>query len=195
MKSWDWSLFQGIGMGRDHCEGFAFSVERVIAAWNALLSSVERAEFMGFHVKPVTDYLHNMILGPGSNMCMRQKCGAARDLLSISADGTISACDCIDRKGPLGLLGLVQLDHPGSLRRALDSETANLIRSRDVTTGKCDECIWLAQCGGTCLAHADTLHGIYDTQCRLALNAFPRIAASITESHALQDYWNSLYGP
>ncbi len=191
--TWDWSLFQAIGAARGQCDRFGFSIERVVSSWNRLFDAVEGGEFAGFQVKPLTDYLHNFILGPGSNMCMRQNCGAARDLLSVSSDGSIEACDCIDRKGPLGNLGLVQIGTSTSLQRALVSEKAQMIRSREVKTGMCGECIWLPLCGGTCLAHAGSLHGVYDTQCRLAMNAFQRIATSIAESDNLRRYWNSLY--
>lgn len=191
--SWDWSLFQAIGAARGQRDLFGFSIDRVVSSWNQLFDAVERGEFTGFQVKPLTDYLHNFILGPGSNMCMRQNCGAARDLLSVSSDGTIEACDCIDRKGPLGNLGLVQIGTSASLQRALNSEKAQMIRSREVKTGVCGECVWLPVCGGTCLAHAGSLHGIYESQCRLAMNAFQRIATSIAESDNLRRYWNSLY--
>jgi uncharacterized protein len=193
MAAWDWSLFQAIGMARCQEDLFGFSIDRVVAAWNQLFDAIESGEFDGFPMKPFTDYLHNFILGPGSNMCMRKDCGAARDLLSVSADGSIEACDCVDRKGPLGNLGLVQIGASDSLRRALASPKAELIRSRDVETGQCSECIWLSVCGGTCMAHAGSVNGIWDAQCRLAMNGFERIASSIAQSGRLRRYWNSLY--
>jgi uncharacterized protein len=192
MTGWGWTLFQAIGRARSETGCYQFSVERVIESWNELLEAVESGEFDGFDVRPVSGYLENLVAGPGPNMCMRKHCGAARDLLSISPDGTIEACDCIDRRGPLANLGLVQIAAPNSLDAARQSERANLIRSRDVQRGKCDTCIWLSVCGGTCLAYAPSLHGVHDEHCHLAMNAFTRIVNSLARSNSLYRYWNSV---
>lgn len=193
MPAWDWSLFQPIGLGREGAKQYAYSVDRVIASWNELFDGVLRGEFDGFQIGPVTKYLSNFITGPGPQMCLREGCGAARELLSVSSDGTIEACDCIDRTGPLGNLGLLQIQTRDSLQRALESEKAKKIRGRNVRLGQCDECIWLAVCGGTCLAHAGTLHGIDHHMCAIAMNAFDRIAKAIAEGDALRRYWKSFY--
>lgn len=194
MASWDWSLFFPIGQGRLQSQLFEFSVDQVLDSWNELFEAVESGEFDGMNVRPVSSYLENFLRGPGGNMCMKKDCGAARDLLSVSSDGTIQACDCIDPQGPNANLGLVQIGESGSLHRARQSERAERIRSRDVTVGKCDTCPWLTLCGGTCGAHAPTLHGIWEAQCRLALLAFARIAHSLATSDHLKRYWHSLHG-
>lgn len=192
IPTWDWSLFNPIGQGRLQAQLFEFSIDRLLEAWEELFEAVEEGEFDGMKIAPVSSYLENFLIGPGRNMCMKKDCGAGRDLLSISSDGTIEACDCIDPKGEFSNLGLVQIGDHRSLGRARESETAERIRSRDVTLGKCDECAWLAVCGGTCLAHAGKLHGIWEVQCRLAMLAFGRIAESLAESDALRRYWRSI---
>ena len=192
-SGWGWTLFQAAGLGRDGAGRFELSYDRLIAAWNALFDAVEAGEFEGFEVGPVVRYLENLVCGPGTNMCMRQGCGAARELLSVSADGSIEACDCIDRKGPLAGLGLVRIGATDSLRQAAESEKARLIRSRDVTLGECAECIWLSLCGGGCLAYVPSLHGKPPGQCALARNAFTRVAASIASSSSLKRYWDSVF--
>jgi uncharacterized protein len=190
---WGWTLFQAAGLGREGAGRFAVSYDRLIAAWNALLEAVEAGEFDGFEVGPVVRYVENLVCGPGTNMCMRKGCGAARELLSVSADGSVEACDCIDRKGPLAGLGLVRIGAPDSLRRAAESERASLIRSRDVALGECGECMWLALCGGGCLAYVPSLHAKPPGQCALAKNAFTRVAASLAVSPALKRYWDSVF--
>jgi uncharacterized protein len=190
---WGWTLFQAAGLGRDGTGRFGVSYDRLLAAWNLLFDAVEAGEFDGFEVGPVVRYLENLVCGPGSNMCMRNGCGAARELLSVSSDGVIEACDCIDRKSPLAGLGMVRIGAADSLRQAERSEKARVIRSRDVALGECGECIWLAVCGGGCLAYTPSLHGRPEGQCALAKNAFTRIARSIAASSSLKRYWDSVF--
>lgn len=191
LSSWDWTLFQPIGRGRDHIDEIAFSVDTLIKSWNELFDAVLDGKFEGFPVRPVLSYLNNFVDGPGGNMCMRRECGAARDLLSISVDGTVEACDCIDPTGPLSGLGKIRLNGRNSIVEARSSERANFIRSRDTRKGGCDKCIWLSVCGGTCAAHADGIHGIWDAQCAVAMNAFERISSSLAENRRLLIYKDS----
>jgi uncharacterized protein len=188
LPGWDWSLFQAIGRGR----GQQVDIDRdvLIASWSELLDAVAEGEFDGFAVAPVLKYLDNFILGPGRHMCLRRECGAARDLVSISANGQIEACDCIDPHGPLAHLG-----HIGSmpLEAARNSPTAQRIRSRDVTEGKCGSCIWLAVCGGTCLARSPGLSDVDDLECAVSLNAFDRISMDLAGPRRLLRYFNSCH--
>jgi uncharacterized protein len=192
MPAWDWSLFYPIGQGRLQGELFQFDTDRLLESWDELFDSVVDGEFDGMKIAPVYSYLENFFVGPGRNMCMKRECGAGRDLLSVSSDGTIAACDCIDRKGPHANLGLVQIGSSNSLKTARASETAERIRSRDMSLGQCNTCPWFAVCGGTCMAHASELNGIWEPQCRLAMLAFSRIATSLAESDGLRRYWTSL---
>lgn len=187
MPSWDWSLFQPIGRARE-AHGIPFRIEALLESWEELFEAVVAGRFDGFAVMPVKKYLDNFLRGPGANMCMRPECGAARDLLSISYDGTISACDCIDTTGPLARLG-----HIGgtSFEEALHSPTAQAIRGRNVQHLQCGECIWFGVCGGTCLAHAGAVDRIWEDSCRLSLLAFDRISQSLSQSERLLDYHRS----
>lgn len=186
--AWDWSLFQPIGRARDEAR-FDIDVDALVASYNQLFDAVLAGEFHGFPVLPVKKYVDNFVHGPGRNMCMRPECGAARDLLSISSDGTIEACDCIDPLGPLGNLGDLQ---GGSLAAARASDKARLIRSRDVQGKECGRCIWFGVCGGTCLAHAGDVGEVWAEGCAVALNAFDRISDALAEGTALQSYLQSL---
>lgn len=189
MASWDWSLFQPIGRGRAGAVRFLLDTDLLVHSWNELFDAVESGEFDGFPVLPVRKYLKGFISGPGSNMCMRGECGAARDLLSISADGGIEACDCIDPTGPLA--GLGDLETTG-LAGARGSAVANEIRSRDLSSAPCAECIWFGVCGGSCLAHAPSLNEVWADGCAVAMSAFDRISASLVTSDRLVAYLQSL---
>jgi uncharacterized protein len=189
MPSWDWTLFQPIGRGRESAAHLDFDGERLRAAWLRLFQAVEAGEFAGFRVLPITKYLDNFLSGPGKNMCMRPECGAARDLLSVSADGSIEACDCIDPAGPLAGLGHVA---QGGLQEARQSPIAESIRARDVQAGPCGECIWFGVCGGTCLAHAPSLDDVWEQACLMSQLAFDEISRSLVRGDALLHYLDSL---
>jgi uncharacterized protein len=189
LPGWDWSLFQAIGRGRHLQVGVDPDV--LIDSWNELLEAVAHGEFDGFAVSPVLKYLDNMLNGPGRHMCLRRECGAARDLVSISANGQIEACDCIDPHGPLAHLGHID---SMSLVEARESPTAELIRSRDVSQGKCGSCIWLAVCGGTCLARSPSLGEVDNLECAVSLNAFDRISMDLAGPRNLLRYFNSCLG-
>lgn len=189
MAAWDWSLFQPIGRARQS-EAFEPDVQEVLDSWDRLFAAVERGEFDGYPIKPVTKYLDNFLHGPGGNMCMRGDCGAGRDLLSISADGKIEACDCIDPLGPLSGLGYSGVT---SLAAARASPVAEQIRSRDMSGhAVCKSCIWYGVCGGTCLAHAQGIDNIWGLGCEVAKLAFDRISQSLSHHDRLLDYKKSL---
>lgn len=191
VRSWNWSLFEPIGQARAQAALMDFSIERLLVSWNQLFDAIVAGEFEGMQVGPVVQYLANFLNGPGQNMCLRRECGAGRDLLSISSDGRIEACDCIDPQGPYADLGLIQIGKR-SLTEARSSGRAELIRSRDVALGDCNNCPWLTLCGGTCLAHVQQIHGKWAAQCHISMTAFTRIAASLAESDALLRYVRSL---
>jgi uncharacterized protein len=189
MAGWDWSLFQPIGRGRSG-DSFQIDIDELCRSWGQLFDAVADGEFDGFPVQPVKKYLDNFLHGPGGNMCLRPKCGAARDLLSISANGTIEACDCIDPKGSLAGLGSV---NETSLADARDSEIAKAIRGRDMSNHpQCHDCVWFGVCGGTCLAHAGRLDAVWQEACAIALLAFDRISESLAHSEAMPRYIASL---
>ena len=189
MAAWDWSLFQPIGRGRKQ-QHFKPDMNALIPAWNTLFDAVLDGEFDGFPIMPVQKYLNNFVHGPAGNMCLRPRCGAARDLLSISSDGAIEACDCIDPDGPLSPLG--HLDEH-TLVDARASSVAVDIRSRDMLQHpRCSACIWYGVCGGTCLAHASAMDEIWEEGCAVALNAFDRISQAVVDGDAIQRYMKSI---
>ena len=188
MAGWDWSLFQPIGRARNGDPQFEANGEQLLASWAALFAAVEAGEFDGFPVQPVLKYLRNFIEGPGGNMCLRPKCGAARDLVSVSYDGAIEACDCLDRNGPLSPIGAMET---GDLRSARSGALSAFIRSRDTSRNHCSQCLWFGQCGGTCLAHSggiDTVNGLH---CAVSQLAFDSIARSMLTTPAMQRYYGS----
>lgn len=191
MAGWDWSLFQAIGRGRE-AQPFDIETDRLLESWIELFAAVEAGEFGEFAVLPVLKYLNNFVGGPSGNMCMRSQCGAARDLLSVSHDGSIEACDSLDPQGDFVGLGHVTA---GGLSGAHSSPIADLIRSRDVTKGRCGSCAWFGVCGGTCLAHAGGLHDVWDSSCALSLVAFDAISKSLATGTQLLDYRNQFMPP
>jgi uncharacterized protein len=110
-------------------------------------------------------------------------------LVSISSDGTIEACDCIDPKGPLGNLGNLAT---GTIAGARACAKAAKIRARDVQHKECGKCIWFGVCGGTCLAHAGDVEEVWPEGCAVALNAFDRISAAFASGEKIQSYFASL---
>ncbi|GAA1871173.1 radical SAM/SPASM domain-containing protein [Myceligenerans crystallogenes] len=173
MASWDWTLFQAIGRGRHESGRFEPDAGTVVASWEALYDAVLAGRFDGFPVLPVLSYVQNFVRGPGQNMCMRPQCGAGRDLASISVDGSIEACDCIDRTGPLAGLGNAA---EVTLAQARATPKADEVRGRDLSATRCASCTWYGVCGGGCLAHAASRDEIPPLACALALTAFDRIA-------------------
>lgn len=181
---WDWSLFQPIGRGRQQTR-FDINPDRIKKAWDRLFDGIVEGKFFGFVILPVLKYINNFLDGPASNMCMRAKCGAARDLLSVSYDGTIEACDCIDSKGDLANLGHM---NQHTLSEALNSEKAKYVRSRDIEKLQCGSCMWQAVCGGTCMAKAGGIDNISKSECALSMHAFDRISQSISQKDVLIRY-------
>jgi len=186
-SGWDWTLFQAIGRGRNSTE-FDIRIDALIDAWDQLFDAILAGKFTGFAINPVLKYVSNFLEGPRDNMCMRSKCGAGRDLLSVAFDGTIEACDCIDPCGPLSNLGNMKTD---SLSAAKNSPKADYIRSRDVETLQCGSCMWQAVCGGTCMARAGGVQEISEHECLLSMHVFDRISASLANSDLLIQYKKS----
>ncbi|WP_340202419.1 radical SAM/SPASM domain-containing protein [Ascidiimonas sp. W6] len=186
-SGWDWTLFQAIGRGRNQTV-FDYDIDLLLKSWDALFDEVLSGVFDSFPIEPILKYLRNFLDGPVYNMCMRSKCGAGRDLLSVSFDGTVEACDCIDPCGPLASLGHVT---KGGLKQAYSTPKADLIRSRDVETLQCGSCLWQAVCGGTCMARAGGIEKISKDECLMSLHIFDRISLSLSQSDALIKYRKS----
>ncbi|WP_420137315.1 radical SAM protein [Sphingomonas sp.] len=185
IRSWDATLFQEAGRGSQADNAMAPTVDRVVSAWLAMLDRVDRGDYDDIRVSPVLHYVHNVLTYARNNICMRGGgCGAARELISIAADGSIEACDCL--KIPKLTLGRID---GGGLAAARASEAADAIRSRTQNSLRpCASCDVRAYCGGTCLAKAGALDAIDDTECALALALFPEIFRRLARSDGLELY-------
>jgi uncharacterized protein len=183
VKVWDTTLFEAHGRAEGEADQFAPSTDVVIQSYLALFDAVESGEFDQMAVHPVLRYLRNVLSTQRRSMCLRDGCGAARDLVSISVDGAIQSCDCIADPA----LSLGRMDRMG-IGEALDSPLAETIRSRSTSTlSPCQECDWRSFCGGTCLAKAG-LHKIDEQECQISLTLFPEIFRRLATSDRLERY-------
>jgi uncharacterized protein len=182
IKHWDTTLFQPLGRAAQKSQ-FAPDTDVVIQSYFELFDAVEAGEFDQMTVAPVLRYLRNVLSGDRRAMCLRDGCGAARDLVSISVDGTIESCDCIGDR----TLSLGHMERDG-IAAALDSPIADTIRSRSTRTlSPCPECDWRSFCGGTCLARSG-LERIDEVECQIAMALFPDIFRRLATSDRLERY-------
>jgi uncharacterized protein len=180
--SWDATLFQPLGRGADTLE-FAPDTDVVIRSYLDLFDAVEAGEFDQMTVFPVLRYLRNVLSNQRHSMCLRDGCGAARDLVSISVDGTIQSCDCIGDPA----LTLGQMDGAG-IAAALETPVADAIRGRSTASlSPCQDCDWRSFCGGTCLARSG-LERIDEVECQISLALFPEIFRRLANSDRLERY-------
>ena len=184
VRRWDITVFQDAGRGKGYDEKFAPSIDELVASYFDLLDAVEAGEFDEMEVRPILHYIRNVISPERRNMCLRNGCGAAKDLISISADGSIEACDCITSRS-LSLGHLAKSD----ISAALDSSVAKSIRARTTNTlPTCQSCDWRVFCGGTCLAKAGSLKDIDEAECALSMALFPEIFRRIALNDKLVRY-------
>jgi uncharacterized protein len=185
IRVWDTTLFQAEGRGTGKSDDFAPAAEDVIQAYLSLLDGIEEGKFERIEICPLLHYIRNVLFYRQGNMCMRSGgCGAGRDLVSISVDGTIEACDCI--KEPELRLGSM---NSSTLDEALDNQAAKAIRSRtESTLEPCATCDVRVFCGGTCLAKAGGLAKIDTLECQLSLAVFPAIFERIASSKRVEEY-------
>jgi uncharacterized protein len=183
IRSWDTTLFQPLGRAADSSTDFAPPADAVIRSYFALFDAVEAGEFDGMAVMPVLRYVRNVLSTERRSMCLRDACGAARDLVSISVDGAIESCDCIADRA----LSLGRMDGEG-IAAALESPLAEAIRGRSTSTlSPCRECDWRSFCGGTCLARSG-LKQVNEEECQIALAIFPEIFRRLAKSDRLAQY-------
>jgi uncharacterized protein len=84
---------------------------------------------------------------------------------------------------------LLEMQSHASIGAALDSSTAEAVRSRHVDRlVPCVSCDWRIVCGGSCLAKAGTLDGVVESECALSLALFPAILESLSQSDRLAQY-------
>jgi uncharacterized protein len=183
IKRWDTTLFQPLGRAAGAGADFAPPTEAIIDSYLALMDSVEAGEFDTMAVSPILHYVRNVLSTERRRMCLRDGCGAGRDLVSISADGTIQACDCIG--DPALSLGNMASQ---SIEGALESSLADTIRARSTSSlSPCVDCDWRSFCGGTCLARSG-LNQIDEQECQMSLAIFPEIFRRLAQSDRLERY-------
>ena len=185
IELWDTTVFQSAGRGAGQEDLFEPPVANLVDAYLELLEAVEAGRFSTLAVQCLLSYIRNVLSYQRRNMCLRSSCGAGADLVSISVDGAIEACDCITNRE----LRLGQLKGRESIAQALDSPTAQAIRSRHVDRLlPCKDCDWRIVCGGSCLAKAGVLDGVVESECALSLALFPAILESLSRSDRLIEY-------
>jgi uncharacterized protein len=180
---WDTTLFQPLGRANGASDQFAPPTEAIIRSYLDLFDAVEAGEFDTMALYPVLRYVRNVLSTERRNMCLRDGCGAARDLVSIGVDGAIQSCDSIGDPA----LSLGRMDS-GGIDAALESPVAEAIRSRSTSTlNPCRECDWRSFCGGTCLARS-ALNQIDEQECQISLTIFPEIFRRLAGSDRLTRY-------
>jgi uncharacterized protein len=184
VRTWDTTVFQPAGRGEGRSDEFAPDTDELVQAYLELLDGVEAGRFDELEVCPVLHYLRNVLTLAHRNMCMRGGgCGAGRDLVSVSVDGTVEACDCI--RNPALTLGSIER----GIGAALDTPVAREIRARsEATLRPCATCDVRVFCGGSCLAKAGAVDAVDDQECRLALAMYPAIFERLARSDALERY-------
>lgn len=185
VELWGATVFQSAGRGEGREDLFEPPTAHLVRAYLDLLAAIEDGRFKALEVQCILSYVRNVLSYRRGNMCLRSSCGAGSDLVSISVDGAIEACDCITNRD----LRIGQLQDRGSIARALDSPVAQAIRSRHVDRLRpCAECDWRIVCGGSCLAKAGQLDAVAETECALSLSLFPAILESLSRSDRLIEY-------
>jgi uncharacterized protein len=191
VRCWDITVFQAAGRAAHRPSRFAPDTHEVIASYMDLLDGVEADEFGDMEVRPVLHYLRNLLGYERPNMCLRNGCGAAKELVSVSADGTVEACDCISEPE----LSLGSLDEIG-IAGALSSAQAEKIRSRTVgRLSPCTTCDWRIFCGGTCLAKTGDVTKIDTGECAVSMALFPEILRRLAQSDRLLRYAERFANP
>lgn len=184
VRRWDTTLFQAAGRGLAGEHRFTPDTKDLISAYIDLLDAVEQGKFERLEVRTVLHYVRNVLSYQRRNMCLRDHCGAANDLVTIGVDGAIEACDCI--KDPSLRLGSMASE---GIQGALSSDVAQSIRKRSTSELlPCNACDWRTLCGGTCLARAGALNAVDESECEISMTIFPEIFRRMGRSDRLERY-------
>ena len=187
-KTWKSILYQTAGRSIAFDDKLHPDSIEIVNSYLKLFEGIENGDFPKIKIASISSYIENVLYYKRTNMCLRSNCGAGSDLVSISVDGTIEACDCITNID----YRLGKLSSAESISTALDSTVAQAIRSRNVESlFQCSNCDWRKFCGGTCLAKAGRLDKVEPTECLLSLNLFEKIFESLNKSNSLIDYVNT----
>ena len=183
VRSWATTLFEPVGRAAGASSEFAPPTDAIIHSYLALMDAVEAGKFDDMAVFPVLRYVRNVLSNERRDMCLRDGCGAGRDLVSIRVDGGIESCDCVSDPN----LSLGRMDREG-IGAALDGTVADAIRARSTNSlSPCQGCDWRSFCGGTCLARS-SLKLVDEQECQMALAIFPEIFRRLAESDRLERY-------
>ena len=155
VELWDTSVFQSAGRGEGQEDLFEPAVADLVSAYLGLLQAIEEGRFTTLGVQCLLSYVRNVLSYQRRNMCLRSSCGAGADLVSISVDGAIEACDCITN--PQLRLGRLEAGDPLPRPSIPDGEA---ISSRHVDRLlPFRDCHWRIVCGGSCLARRSPRRG------------------------------------
>lgn len=186
IRSFNAALFLKEGRGIGASDNLSPSADELIAGYVDLLDGVESGQFDSIQIWPILHYLRNVLrTDVRGNACLRNGgCGAARELVSVSVNGTIESCDCV--RIPELRLGSMS---DSTIGKALDGEVADLIRSRSESSlPRCSLCLYRAYCGGTCFARAGALSEVNECECRLSRAMFGEIFQRLNRSDRLERY-------
>jgi uncharacterized protein len=186
VRSFNAALFLKEGRGVGASDDLSPPAEDIIAGYVELLDGVESGQFDGIQIWPILYYLRNVLMTDVRlNACLRNGgCGAARELVSVSVNGTMESCDCV--RIPELRLGSMS---DSTIGEALSGKVADLIRSRsERSLRRCSLCVFGAFCGGTCFARAGALNKVNESECRLSRVMFTEIFRRLNRSDRLERY-------
>ncbi len=185
IRSFNAALFLREGRAAGSSDGLSPSPEDLIAGYLDLLAGVESGAFDDIQIWPVLYYLRNVLTDARPNACLRNGgCGAARELVSVTVNGTVESCDCV-RLPDLSLGSMAD----STIGEALHGQVAGLIKSRsECSLPRCSACLYRAFCGGTCFARAGGLDKVNESECRLSRAVFGEIFKSLNRSSRLERY-------
>ncbi|MCU7920901.1 MAG: radical SAM protein [Candidatus Thiodiazotropha sp. (ex Epidulcina cf. delphinae)] len=190
-RTWNCTLYDMNGRGAE-CHELAVDADRYCESMERVIAGVERGEFDNVAIHPLLSLLDNLLTDQRTHMCMpgAQSCGAAQRLVSVSADGSIDACDIVEDRS----LSLGHVKHT-TLQESLGTPNAKKITTRhELHLTRCHHCTWLGVCGGTCLGRS-SLHSINSTDCRISMRMFEYLLRRLAASDGLLAYYNRFPKP
>lgn len=190
-KGWASTYFDRQGRGIFFKE-LELGPHKIVAAYKKLLDLIKTGVIYQINVRPITNYLENVLLYERKSMCMRSPCGAARDMLAVSSNGDIRACDCVYTR--YFMLGNI---NNNTLEECYNNAQAQNIRGRTVDVmSSCKDCLWRNFCGGTCMGRAiltcGKADGIDQRECIVNSEMFEEIIWSTYEYPLLLDYFRKV---
>ena len=137
----------------------------------------------------IVNMIENLCTLSRENLCLRNPCGAAASMLSISSDGTIYPCHQMleNRNFIMGSI----FESEGLTEILDNSEIAQFMRTRDANAmANCRDCKWRNFCGGGCTNRAvEVYNSIFrkDPQCLHLYTMFESLLWKIAHNPILLD--------